>query len=31
MQVIAGAGHLTNLENPAEFNAVVGQFIQGHS
>ena len=31
MQVIAAAGHLTNLENPAEFNAVVGQFIQGHS
>lgn len=31
MQVIAGAGHLTNLENPAEFNAVVEQFIQGHS
>ena len=28
MQVISGAGHLTNLENPAEFNAIVGQFIQ---
>lgn len=27
MQVIAGAGHLTNLEKPAEFNTVVGQFI----
>lgn len=30
MQVISGAGHLTNLENPAEFNAIVEQFIQDH-
>jgi 3-oxoadipate enol-lactonase len=28
MQVIFGAGHLTNLEKPAEFNALVGQFIE---
>jgi 3-oxoadipate enol-lactonase len=28
MQVIAGAGHLTNLEQPAEFNAAVGLFLQ---
>ena len=27
MQVVAGAGHLANLEKPAEFNAAVGQFI----
>lgn len=28
MHFIAGAGHLTNLEKPGEFNALVGQFIQ---
>ena len=28
MQVIAGAGHLTNLEKPHEFNLIVEQFIQ---
>ena len=27
MQVIAGAGHLTNLEKPAEFNSMVDDFI----
>ena len=27
MQVIAGAGHLTNLERPGEFNAIVEGFI----
>ena len=27
MQVIAGAGHLTNLEKPDEFNALVGEFL----
>lgn len=27
MQVIAGAGHLTNLENPGEFNRFVGDFL----
>ena len=29
MQVILGAGHLGNLEKPAEFNAIVEQFIRG--
>lgn len=29
MQVIAGAGHLTNLEKPLEFDRIVDQFIQG--
>src|SRR5437763_8162455 len=28
MQVISGAGHLSNLEKPEEFNAAVDQFIQ---
>jgi len=28
MQVIRGAGHLGNLEKPAEFNAVVDEFLQ---
>lgn len=27
MQVIAGAGHLTNLEKPGEFNRLVGDFL----
>jgi 3-oxoadipate enol-lactonase len=27
MQVIAGAGHLTNLERPGEFNRIVERFI----
>ena len=27
MQVIAGAGHLTNLEKPGEFNRIVAQFV----
>ena len=27
MQVIAGAGHLTNLEKPDEFNSIVGEFL----
>ena len=27
MQVIAGAGHLGNLEKPAEFNRMVEEFI----
>ena len=27
IQVIAGAGHLSNLEKPDAFNAIVGQFI----
>jgi 3-oxoadipate enol-lactonase len=27
MQVIAGAGHLTNLERPGEFNRIVDRFI----
>lgn len=27
MQVIAGAGHIGNLEKPAEFNRIVGEFI----
>jgi len=26
-EMIAGAGHLTNLEKPAEFNAIVGRFL----
>lgn len=29
MQVIAGAGHLTNLEKPAKFNSIVESFIAG--
>ena len=29
MQVIAGAGHLTNLEKPREFNHIVQAFIEG--
>jgi 3-oxoadipate enol-lactonase len=29
MQVIAGAGHLTNLEAPAKFNPIVEAFIKG--
>jgi 3-oxoadipate enol-lactonase len=29
MQVIAGAGHLSNLEKPAEFNRLVEEFIRG--
>jgi 3-oxoadipate enol-lactonase len=29
MQVIAGAGHLTNLEKPAEFNRCVDEFLDG--
>jgi 3-oxoadipate enol-lactonase len=29
MQVIPGAGHLGNLEKPAEFNRVVEDFIFG--
>lgn len=29
MQVIAGAGHLTNLEKPATFNSIVESFIAG--
>ncbi|MFL6720772.1 MAG: alpha/beta fold hydrolase [Sphingomonas sp.] len=28
MQLIAGAGHLSNLEKPAEFNALVERFIE---
>ena len=28
MQVIRGAGHLGNLEKPAEFNAAVDEFIR---
>jgi 3-oxoadipate enol-lactonase len=28
MELIAGAGHLTNLEKPETFNAIVGQFIE---
>ncbi len=27
MQVIAGAGHLSNLEKPAKFNAIVEDFL----
>jgi 3-oxoadipate enol-lactonase len=27
MQVITGAGHLTNLEKPDEFNRIVAQFL----
>jgi 3-oxoadipate enol-lactonase len=29
MQVIAGAGHLTNLEKPREFNRCVDEFLDG--
>ena len=29
MQVIAGAGHLSNLEKPVEFNRIVEEFISG--
>jgi 3-oxoadipate enol-lactonase len=29
MQVIAGAGHLGNLEKPDEFNRIVGDFVRG--
>ena len=29
MQVIAGAGHLTNLETPGAFNRLVEEFIAG--
>jgi len=29
MQVIANAGHLTNFEKPAEFNAILDDFIAG--
>jgi 3-oxoadipate enol-lactonase len=29
LAMIAGAGHLTNLEKPAEFNALVAAFIDG--
>jgi 3-oxoadipate enol-lactonase len=29
MQVIAGAGHLSNLERPDEFNRIVEEFISG--
>jgi 3-oxoadipate enol-lactonase len=29
MQVIGGAGHLTNFEKPAEFNAVLDDFLGG--
>lgn len=29
MQVIAGAGHLTNLEKPADFNSAIDDFIAG--
>jgi 3-oxoadipate enol-lactonase len=28
MQVIAGAGHLGNIEKPAEFNAILDEFLQ---
>jgi 3-oxoadipate enol-lactonase len=27
LEIIAGAGHLTNLEKPAEFNALVDEFL----
>ena len=29
LQILAGAGHLTNVERPDEFNAVVETFIDG--
>jgi 3-oxoadipate enol-lactonase len=29
MQVIAGAGHLGNIEKPAEFNRMVEEFVDG--
>jgi len=29
LEVVAGAGHLSNLERPAAFNAVLAEFIQG--
>jgi 3-oxoadipate enol-lactonase len=29
MQVIAGAGHLGNIEKPGEFNRIVGDFVRG--
>jgi 3-oxoadipate enol-lactonase len=29
MQLIAGAGHLANLEKPHEFNAIIDRFIEG--
>jgi pimeloyl-ACP methyl ester carboxylesterase len=29
LAVVEGAGHLTNLEQPEAFNAVVGSFLQG--
>ena len=29
LQIIAGAGHLTNMEMPDRFNAIVETFIEG--
>ena len=29
-QCLAGAGHIANLEKPAEFNAAVLDFLQRH-
>ncbi|MDQ3064031.1 MAG: alpha/beta hydrolase, partial [Acidobacteriota bacterium] len=28
MAVIEGAGHMPNLENPIEFNRLIGEFIE---
>jgi pimeloyl-ACP methyl ester carboxylesterase len=28
MQIIAGAGHISNAERPDEFNRIVGEFIR---
>ena len=29
LQIVAGAGHLTNIEMPDRFNAIVETFIEG--
>ena len=29
LEIIRGAGHLSNLEQPARFNAVLTQFLEG--
>jgi pimeloyl-ACP methyl ester carboxylesterase len=31
LAVIPGAGHLSNLDNPAAYNKVLGEFLAGHS